>query len=41
MMCVKYFLEGSTDYNELMLSYLPAMCGAMFVDIIQCFLDVT
>ena len=30
MMFVKYFFEGCTDYNQL--SYLPAMCGAMFVD---------
>ena len=37
MMCVKYFFECCTDYNEL--SYLPAMCGAMFVDIIQCILS--
>jgi hypothetical protein len=34
MMRVKYFFEGFTD-NELMLSYLPATCGAMFVDIAQ------
>ena len=41
MMCVKYFFEGCTDYDELMLSYLAAMCGAMFVDIIQCIMGVT
>ena len=35
MMSVKYFFEGCTDYIEL--SYLPAMCGAMFVDIIHVF----
>jgi hypothetical protein len=40
-MYVKCFFEGYTDHNELMLSYLPAMCGAMFADIIQCILGVT
>jgi hypothetical protein len=41
MMCVKYFFEGCTDYDELMLSYFPAMCGAMFVDFILLILGVT
>lgn len=34
-------LERCTDYDELMLSYLLAMCGATSVDIIQCILFVT